>query len=110
MFHASEGVLVITEETIFETNDDYSDDIYNLIYLSNNINSIIEENQEKGIKDEIVELRASIDCAMDLLLKYEDEKDEDSKHDFGFEYSELIVDIGEQLEEINKLGISLYLH
>jgi len=39
-----------------------------------------------------------------LLTKYEEATSEDEKHEYGFEYSELMADIEEFLEESGKYG------
>ena len=58
----------------------------------------------------MAELCAMIDGAMELWVQFDKAEDEDLKHEFGFQYSELIVEIGDMMEEMNSNGINLYLH
>lgn len=105
------------EQSVFEDDDDYFDneydnDILSLSRLSNCIDSLFGKKEIKTeyALEEITELRASIDCAALLFLEYENAEDEDLKHEFGFQYSEIVANIGDQLEEINRLGNNLYIH
>jgi hypothetical protein len=44
------------------------------------------------------------------MMEYERVKDEDLKHEFGYQLSELFAEIEDQLEEANRLGTNLYIH
>jgi hypothetical protein len=95
-----------------EVINDYDSDILSLSSFANCIDSLFgtKELREKGLIEELTEIRASIDCAVELLLEYDNAKDIDLKDEFGFQYSEIIADIEEMIEELSNQGINLYIH
>jgi hypothetical protein len=101
----------ISKGSTEDYDEDYDEDILNLSCLASCIENLIKTSDAK-IKaiEELSEIKADIDCAMQMLLAYDKELDEDLKHEFGFQYSDLVADIGEQMEDINRLGINLYIH
>jgi len=102
----SQELLLDEEEEI----EDFS--FLNLSRLAYCIDSLVgtKEIKAKGTINEITEIRAAIDCSAELMMEYERVKDEDLKHEFGYQLSELFAEIEEQLEEANRLGTNLYIH
>lgn len=93
---------------------EFDNDILNLSCLLSCIKSIIGTDAVKSkrtdIAEDLVEVCARIGEAMELISSYDRAQDEDLKHEFGFQYSEIIADIGDMMEEINEKGINLYIH
>lgn len=99
--------MIQSEEMFFE---EYRDkDIDDLSCLSCCLESI-EHMKDVYINDKLIDIKKLVSNAIDLLFKYSSEKNEDSKHEFGFEYSETMANLCDQIEEINNLGISFYIH
>lgn len=91
--------------------DETTDEIIGLYKLSN----CIRYSFQHGIKnesavDEIVDLYCFVSDAIDLLVGFDCAEDEDIKHEFGFQYSEVILDVEKSLDAVNTLGISFYIH
>jgi len=102
----SQESLLLEDEEIEDFN------ILNLSCLAYCIDSLVgtKELKIKGTINEITEIRAAIDCAAELMMEYDRAKDEDLKHEFGYQLSELFAEIEEQLEESNRFGTNLYIH
>jgi hypothetical protein len=88
-----------------------NEEILGLYKLGNCIKSTFRDGTKNDIViDELVSLYCYVSEAAELLVRYDNIDDEDVKFEIGMEYSELIADIEEMVEEANKQGISLYIH
>ena len=102
------------QKFIIEENFELDENILDLVMLATRIDSMIHSGDLKtknfDIVEKIIDLRTLIGCATELLFDYENAKDENLKHEFGYQYSEMFVDIEDMVEELSGMYTNLYFH
>jgi hypothetical protein len=66
------------------------------------------ESRDHSINSDLKEFLEKLELLGKLDVLYEEAKDPDEKHDWGFKYSELEDNLETELKELHTLGFSSY--
>lgn len=73
--------------------------------------TIVDNDYQSEEKTKLIEeLHKEIEDALRLCILYENLSDDDSKHEIGYQYSEILANIEDSIVELNNQGINLYFH